>query len=93
MVVKPYEETQVASNIKHRTFQESADSDDLCWHRDREDRTVRVVEGAGWKLQLDNHLPVALEPGKEYFIPEAVYHRIIKGSGNLTVAIQQHIVV
>ena len=48
MVVKPYQETQVAPNIKHRTFTEDADNSDLCWHRDAEDPTVRVLEGEGW---------------------------------------------
>jgi len=65
MVVKPYEETQVAPNIKQRTFREHADNSDLCWHRDAEDRTVRVLEGAGWCLQLDNSLPVVLVPGRD----------------------------
>jgi hypothetical protein len=50
-----------------------------------------VLEGAGWSLQLDNRLPMALVPGREYFIPEAVYHRLIKGSSDLTVEITQHI--
>ena len=90
MVVKPYEETQVAPNLKHRTFTEDADNSDLCWHRDREDRTVRVVEGEGWSLQLDNRLPMALVQGREYFIPEAVYHRLIKGNNTLIVEIIQH---
>jgi hypothetical protein len=90
MVVKPYEETQVAHNIKQRTFREDADNSDLCWHRDAEDRTVRVLEGAGWSLQLDNSLPMALVPGRDYFIPEAIYHRLIKGKSDLIVEITQH---
>jgi len=91
MVVKPYQETQVTSNIKQRIFTEDTSSDDLCWHRDAEDRTVRVLEGAGWSLQLDNSLPMALVPGRDYFIPEAIYHRLIKGKSDLIVEITQHI--
>lgn len=90
MVVKPYEETQVAPNTKHRTFKEDADNSDLCWHRDAEDRTVRVLEGEGWCLQLDNSLPVVLVPGRDYFIPEAVYHRLIKGKSDLKIEIVKH---
>ena len=90
MVVNPYQETQITHNIKQRIFTEDTDSGDLCWHRDAEDRTVRVLEGNGWKLQLDNCLPVELIQNKEYFIPERVYHRLIKGNNNLTVEIKSH---
>jgi hypothetical protein len=90
MVVKPYQETQVTNNIKQRIFTEDTSSDDLCWHRDAEDRTVRVLKGDGWKLQLDNCLPIELTQNKEYFIPERVYHRLIKGKNNLTVEIKSH---
>lgn len=90
-MVKPYEETSVAPNIKQRTFREDADNSDLCWHRDAEDRTVRVLEGAGWCIQLDNSLPVVLVPSREYFIPKEVYHRLIKGKSDLTVEITQHL--
>jgi len=91
MVVRPYQETSVAPNIKHRTFNEDADESELCWHRDAEDRTVQVLEGSGWCLQLDNSLPMSLVPGREYFIPKHVYHRLIKGSSDLKVEIVQHL--
>ena len=90
MVVKPYEENQVAPNFKHRTFREDADNSDLCWHRDAEDRTVRVLEGSRWSLQLDNRLPMALVPGRDYNIPREVYHRLIKGNSDLVVEIVMH---
>ena len=90
MVVKPYEETQVAPNIKQRTFREDADNSDLCWHRDAEDRTVRVLEGSGWSLQLDNRFTMALVPGRDYNIPKEVYHRLIKGNSDLVVEIVMH---
>ena len=36
---------------------------------------------------MDNELPIKLTEGKEYFIPKGVYHRLIKGDGDLKVKI------
>ena len=72
-----------------RTFKNDVDDNELVWHRDHEDRYVKIVEGKGWELQIDNELPVELEIGKEYFIPKKTFHRIIKGSGNLIVNIKE----
>jgi quercetin dioxygenase-like cupin family protein len=69
-------------------FSENTESDELKWHRDREDRLVTVLEGQGWEIQMDNELPKSLTKGQKYIIPEGVYHRIIKGQGNLKVSIE-----
>jgi hypothetical protein len=82
----PYDET-ITEGKKVRLFTESVDDNELKWHRDREDRLVEVIEGNGWKLQFDNELPIKLEKGMGLIIPEGVYHRVIKGSGNLKVSI------
>ena len=82
----PYDET-ISEGKKVRVFTESVDNHELKWHRDREDRLVEVIEGEGWKLQFDDELPIKLEKGMGLIIPEGVYHRVIKGSGNLKVSI------
>lgn len=73
---------------KIRTFNESTDSDEFKWHRDRENRLVTIIEGQGWQIQMDDELPKKLEVGKQYVIPEGVYHRVIKGKGVLKVSIE-----
>jgi len=85
--MKPYEDLQISEKSKIRIFESNVDSGELHWHRDREDRIVEVLEGNGWLLQLDNQLPVEMEIGKKYFIPEGVYHRTIKGDGDLKIKI------
>ena len=39
-----------------RTFNENVNEDELVWHRDKEDRTIHVLEGLNWMLQMDNEL-------------------------------------
>jgi len=70
-----------------RTFSTDVESDELKWHRDRENRLVEVVSGGGWYLQMDNELPIELVDGEKYYIPEGVYHRVIKGFKDLEVKI------
>ena len=85
--MKPYKDSQVSEKSKIRIFESGIDSSELHWHRDRENRIVEVLEGNDWKLQLDNQLPIKMEIGKKYFIPEGVYHRTIKGNGDLKIKI------
>jgi len=86
MEQKPYTE-KITGNISERVFDDNSDSGEFTWHRDREDRIVKVIEGHNWKLQLDNQLPVTLSEGKEYFIPKGEFHRVIKGNSPLKVKI------
>jgi uncharacterized membrane protein YheB (UPF0754 family) len=83
----PFDEVDEGTN-KVRVFSEQTNSDEFKWHRDREDRLITIIEGNGWGIQIDNELPKQLEVGKQYIIPEGVYHRVIKGDGNLKVSIQ-----
>jgi hypothetical protein len=85
--MKPYLDSEITENSKLRVFSSEVDSGELHWHRDREDRIVEVIEGNEWKLQLDNELPVKMEIGKKYLIPEGIYHRTIKGNGDLKIRI------
>lgn len=84
---KPYSDNIITSTEKIRTFTEDVDSGELMWHRDRENRLVEVLEGKNWKVQLDNELPIELNQGSKIYIPEGVYHRVIKGSGGLKIKI------
>ena len=72
-----------------RTFAYEVDEDELKWHYDLKDRKVQVIRGDNWELQMDNEIPQKLTPLKEYFIPKGVYHRVIKGQGDLVVLIEE----
>jgi hypothetical protein len=84
---KPYTDIILTQTEKIRTFTEDTDSGELMWHRDRENRLVEVIEGNDWLVQMDNELPKKLTPGTKVYIPEGVYHRVIKGTGDLKVRI------
>jgi len=81
----PFKETHLQDNLYLREFEESVDTDDLEWHRDREDRTVEIIGETDWELQMDNQLPQRMT-GK-IFIPKEVWHRVIKGTNELKVKI------
>jgi hypothetical protein len=85
----PFIEEHIKENIFLREFKESIESEELKWHMDQEDREVKIIESNGWKLQLDNQLPILLEEGKTYFIEKYNFHRVIKGSGNLIVEVKK----
>ena len=82
----PYDET-ISEGKNVRLFKESVDDNELKWHRDREDRMVEIIESNGWELQYDDELPFKLKKGMTIIIPEGVYHRVIKGKGDLKVSI------
>jgi hypothetical protein len=65
-----------------RTFSEQVDETDLLWHRDLEDRIVEPTTPTDWKLQLEDQLPENIN--KQIFIPRLHWHRLIKGTDNLT---------
>ena len=70
-----------------RTFSKDVDTMELVWHQDDEDREIEVLEGEGWKVQLDNRLPLALTKGDRIFINEGDVHRIHKGTTDLKIKI------
>jgi len=70
-----------------RTFSKDVDPMELVWHQDDEDREIEVLEGEGWKVQLDNRLPLALTKGDRIFINEGDVHRIHKGTTDLKIKI------
>ena len=84
-MVLPFQETK-QSNYFIREFSENLTSLELVWHRDREDRYILPLHDTDWKFQLDNELPQDLS-NKKLFIPKKTYHRLIKGTGDLTLKI------
>lgn len=82
----PFEENK-ENGFHIRKFSEGVDNSELVWHRDKEDRIVESVGYTDWMVQLDNQLPIPLT--ETIFIPKEMYHRVIKGTGDLTVRIKK----
>ena len=72
-----------------RTFTPDVESDELKWHQDLKDRKVTILEPGGWSFQMDDSLPSKLQIAEQIFIPKFVWHRVIKGEGNLIVCIEE----
>jgi|TARA_B110000902_G_C14262395_1_gene570269 hypothetical protein len=71
-----------------RTFDIKRPANDYIWHRDKEDRTIKLIEGEGWQLQIEDCLPFLLNLNESIHIPQGVYHRLIKGYNTLKVEIK-----
>jgi hypothetical protein len=83
----PFKEEIVSDNIFIREFKQDTDSGEFMWHRDREDRIIESIENTDWMIQLDDELPKVIQG--EFFIPMGVYHRVIKGTGDLKIRLQK----
>lgn len=83
----PFKETKLNNNTFIREFNQETDSGEFMWHRDYEDRIIESIGVTDWKIQIDNELPKKIE-GK-IFIPRGVYHRLIKGNGNLEIKLEK----
>ena len=83
----PFDEEKISENEVIRTFKQDTDSGEFKWHRDREDRLVESIGETDWKVQMDNEIPIVMEQPIQ--IPKETYHRVIKGSGDLTVRIKK----
>jgi hypothetical protein len=84
-MIDPYKNIEVTDKHIIREFSDKTDIINFMWHRDNEDRIVEALELTDWSLQLDDSLPIVLN--KPIFIPKHMYHRVIKGTGNLLVKI------
>lgn len=78
----PFQEIKLKDNEFIRVFNQVTDSGDYMWHRDREDRIVESIGETDWMIQIDNELPQVIS---KVFIPMGVYHRVIKGTGDLKI--------
>lgn len=79
----------IGDGYKLRIFYEDTDDEEFVWHMDKKDREIEVIAGEKWQLQLDDKYPCELVPGSLYNIPKMVYHRVIKGKGNLKIKIRE----
>jgi len=85
----PFKEKKIGSDCWLRSFSIDEDDDEFVWHRDREDRLIKIISGEGWLIQLDNRLPLELSQGREIFIKKGEWHRVIKGSSDLILKIKK----
>ena len=83
--MRPYKDLEVTDKYIIREFDENIDPIELMWHRDDENRLVEAIEHTNWLIQLDNQLPMSMI--QPIFIPRHVWHRTIKGAGNLKLKI------
>ena len=82
-MILPFQETRISDNTFIREFSQNTDSGEFMWHRDFESRVIESIGDTDWGIQLDNQLPIKIEG--EVFIPMGVYHRLIKGTGDLKI--------
>ena len=87
-MTSPYQEIQ-QGEITVRAFSKDVQDDELVWHRDRENREVRVLKGNGWQFQREDHLPILLREGDVIQIKKEEWHRVIKGTTDLIVEIRK----
>jgi quercetin dioxygenase-like cupin family protein len=86
---RPYREVRLSDSSMIREFSRDVPIHELEWHMDRRDRVVEVIEGRGWKLQLQEGLPFELTPGRSYMIPRESWHRVLRGSGRLIILLRE----
>ena len=84
----PYTQ-KIESGKIYRTFTPDVDSEELKWHQDLKDRKVTIIEDGGWQFQIEDGLPNKLSVAEQIFIPKFVWHRVIKGTSNLIVEIEE----
>ena len=87
----PFKEEIVSDNVFIREFKQDTDSGEFMWHRDREDRIIESISETDWMIQLDDELPKVIKG--EVFIPMGVYHRVIKGTGDLKIRLQKNPII
>ena len=72
-----------------RVFGSTVNTEDLVWHRDKEDRIIEITAGSGWYFQFDNGIPFELKVNDRLHIPKMIYHRLYeKGKNNLVFKIR-----
>jgi hypothetical protein len=82
---KPYTDLEITDKYIIREFGDDIDPIELMWHRDDQSRTIEIIGETDWSIQLDDNLPTSLNDC--IFIKRHEWHRVIKGTGNLTLKI------
>jgi len=85
-----YFQENISDNKFKRVFSSDTSEKELVWHRDKENRIVEVINDSDWEFQMDNQLPIPLKKGVKLKIPKEVYHRVIKGSTDLEIIIEEY---
>ena len=85
-----YTQENISSNKFKRVFSQDIPEKELVWHRDKENRLVEVLEDTDWHFQMDNRLPIPLKKGAKFDIPKETFHRVIKGTTDLTILIEEY---
>lgn len=87
----PFEETLLSygqTDTFLRKYSSDFEGEEFKWHWDEEDRTIHSIDETDWMFQFDNQLPIQIQ-GK-IDIKKGVWHRIIKGTGDLTLIVEKH---
>jgi hypothetical protein len=86
-MILPFQENKLSDNIFIREFKQDTDSGDFMWHRDHENRIIESIGETDWMIQIDNELPKPISG--VVFIPMGIYHRVIKGTGDLKIKLKK----
>lgn len=84
----PFKE-ELIEGFHIRMFSSDLSEMELKWHFDEQDRIVICENETDWMFQMDNQLPIRIGKNTPIFIPEGEYHRIIKGTGDLTLKVKK----
>lgn len=84
----PFEEKKIESNVYIRKFSKDLESNELKWHKDKENRTIVPLEPNDWFFQRDNKLPEPMDG--EINIKANEWHRVIKGKSDLIIKVIKH---
>lgn len=88
--MQPYSDSVKTNNSWVREFAPDTDSHELVWHRDKNDRIVKVLDGVGWVFQMDEDVPREIRKGDTLYIQKETYHRLFKaGSSALRIQITE----
>jgi hypothetical protein len=85
-----YSQENITVNKFKRVFSQDVPEKELVWHRDKENRLVEVLEDTDWYFQMDNKLPIPLKKGVKFDIPKENFHRVIKGTTDLVILIEEY---